>query len=62
MSVSCFHDLAQGNRRASQLLNAFWYAEASEPVEAGETVRIIGNKRLCLLVEKVTQAATSPHE
>jgi membrane-bound ClpP family serine protease len=34
--------------------NAFWCAEAREPVGGGETVRIIGNKRLCLLVEKLT--------
>lgn len=35
--------------------NALWYAVARESIDAGETVRIIGNKRLCLLVEKLSQ-------
>ncbi|MEE8291614.1 MAG: NfeD family protein [Candidatus Tectomicrobia bacterium] len=30
-----------------------WYAAAREPIAVGETVRIIGNKSLCLQVEKL---------
>jgi membrane-bound ClpP family serine protease len=33
--------------------NTLWYAVARESIEVGETVRIIGHKRLCLLVEKL---------
>jgi membrane-bound ClpP family serine protease len=32
--------------------NELWYAQGREPVAVGETVRIVGNKGLCLLVEK----------
>jgi membrane-bound ClpP family serine protease len=35
--------------------NALWYASAREYIDVGETVRIIGNNRLCLLVEKRSQ-------
>jgi membrane-bound ClpP family serine protease len=34
--------------------NELWYAAAREPLEVGETVRIVGNKGLCLLVEKLS--------
>jgi membrane-bound ClpP family serine protease len=32
--------------------NELWFAEAREPIDIGETVRIIGNQGLRLLVEK----------
>lgn len=32
--------------------NTLWYAAAREPIAVGEKVRIIGNKGLCLIVEK----------
>lgn len=36
-----------------QYRHQLWYASASTPVTKGETVRIVGNRGLCLLVEKV---------
>jgi len=42
--------------------NALWYASAREPLDVGETVRIVGNKGLCLLVERVSQEVDAPAE
>lgn len=39
--------------------STLWYAAASEPIDVGKRVRIVGNKGLCLLVEKVIQAPTT---
>jgi membrane-bound ClpP family serine protease len=33
----------------------FWSAEAREPIQVGETVRIVGNKGIRLLVEKLPE-------
>jgi membrane-bound serine protease (ClpP class) len=35
--------------------NTLWYATAREPLQVGETVRIIGNQGLRLCVEKLAQ-------
>jgi membrane-bound ClpP family serine protease len=40
--------------------NTFWYAKTREPIAVGETVRIVGNTGICLMVEKVTQAPSDP--
>jgi membrane-bound ClpP family serine protease len=42
--------------------NELWYAESRQPLEVGETVRIVGNKRLCLLVEKLSAEPTAETE
>jgi membrane-bound ClpP family serine protease len=34
--------------------NTLWYAAAPEPIDVGETVRIVGNTGLCLRVEKLS--------
>jgi membrane protein implicated in regulation of membrane protease activity len=42
--------------------NALWYASAREPLDVGETVRIVGSKGLGLLVERVSQEVDAPAE
>ena len=42
--------------------NQLWYATARAPVEVGETVRIVGNRGLCLLVEKCQQGQETAAE
>jgi membrane-bound ClpP family serine protease len=39
--------------------NEFWSAEAGELIEVGEIVRIVGNKGIRLLVEKLAKPHAS---
>lgn len=42
--------------------NELWYAAAREPIEVGTVVRIVGNKGLCLVVEKVPASRGEGHD
>lgn len=45
-----------GRRGRVRHHSELWFATAREPIAAGEKVRIVGNKGLCLLVERWSQA------
>lgn len=47
---------ASGSRGRVRYRSELWYAAAREPMAVGEKVRIIGNKGLCLIVEKAEAA------
>lgn len=47
---------ASGSRGRVRHHNTLWYVAAREPLKVGEKVCIIGNKGLCLIVEKGEEA------